>query len=953
MPSQLGPIRSVCAFLVVGCGGALAASIPQPLRAGIFLDCGGSYSVKVLFNRPFSSGSTQFVSNSGFESPSIGSQAYQAYPSGTLGAWTVNNIDVVSDAYMSADSGHQSVDINMTQPGSIQQTLPTLAGQDVVLQYAYSYNDGCISLGGPPVYTVHVLWNGTVVDSMAIASGASRIWKKISTTLTTKGSDILEFASTNAGNCGIMLDDITITTSVVSSQALGNSMVSLLRPDGTSLPQFTVPNSALTFDAAGTTATFSLGNLPASSVYRGTLSLQVSDGSGTWTTESVAVDDSIGPWMDSARIAPNPLGVSTDSVFFWTSEPITTDAAWSFLVGRLGSGGSPSTAVPVAVSQVDAATNEFLALLPVGQLRNGDSLRLNPATTSDLHANPALACHQDVPLSILSRTTSIPILPKPVRAGVFLDCGGNYSVKVLFDRPFASNSSQAVANSGFETPALQFPSGAAANTMFQEYFGATLGGWTVDNIDLVAAGYMSPDSGMQSIDLNGNAPGSIQQTLTTTPGQNLVLRVAYTYNHSCIDLSGPPPNSATAYTAQVLWNGAVAGTISIPSGTSRTWTRDSFSLVAKGSDVLRIQSTTPGMCGNMLDDITVTATATSAQLLGNSMVTLQRPDGTSLPQITMPNTSVRFDATGTTATFPLGVLPANSAYKGTMTIQVSDGSGTWTTESVVVDDSIGPWMDSARIAPNPLGTSTDSVYFWTSEPVTTGTPWSFLVDRLGSGGSPSTTIVPTAVSPEDASSNEYLALLPFGQLRSGDSLRLDPATASDQHGNPAADCKDGIPIRATVPAIRVDVRTITFMEDTAHSIRSGGPVQVWVRRKGDLPWLRTDGSSVSDTGKVVGATVTANTPLGGTAYIYDNAGVFAASGNLSEIAAMASQSSLPKDSSGTYQIKIGWDGRMKNGTWASSGIYVMRLVLLYHTPETPKTQVVNKVFRIGIKRPNG
>jgi hypothetical protein len=123
-----------------------------------------------------------------------------------------------------------------------------------------------------------------------------------------------------------------------------------------------------------------------------------------------------------------------------------------------------------------------------------------------------------------------------------------------------------------------------------------------------------------------------------------------------------------------------------------------------------------------------------------------------------------------------------------------------------------------------------------------------------------------------------------------------------------------------------------------------------VRGNGDSSWILPDGSTVSDTGHQVGAVVTANTRLGGTAYFYDNTGVFAVAGNLAEVAAMSIQDRLPKDSSGTYQIRIAWDGRLEDGTFASSGIYVVRLVLLYHSQESFKTKIVNRVFRVGIKR---
>src|ERR1035437_358990 len=436
-------MRHPLVVLIAAATTVSAANLPQPLHAGGSQDCGGNYSVKVLFDRPFSSVAAQFASNSGFEAPSLASSSYGAYTSGTLGAWTVSNIDLVSSIFLTPDSGNQALDMNMLSPGRIQQTLPTTAGQSVLLQLSYSYNNR--SLSPAPVMMTQILWNGIAIDTLQYASNATPIWKRISIPLVAKGTDILVFQSINQGDAGITLDDITVTSTTSSAQALGNSVVTLQRPDGTSLPQITIPNTAITFDAAGTTAVIPLGSLTANSAYKGTMTIQVSDGSGTFTTESVAVADSIGPWMDSVRIATNTLGTTTDSVYFWTSDPVTTSATWSFLVDRLGSAsGSASTTVPVTASLVNASSHEYRAVLPAGQLRNGDSLRLNPATTSDLHDNAALDCHRNVPLSILSRTLINPARRTRIRTGVFWDCGAIYTARVHFDKPFSSGSAQMV-----------------------------------------------------------------------------------------------------------------------------------------------------------------------------------------------------------------------------------------------------------------------------------------------------------------------------------------------------------------------------------------------------------------------------------------------------------------------------------------------------------------------------
>jgi hypothetical protein len=213
----------------------------------------------------------------------------------------------------------------------------------------------------------------------------------------------------------------------------------------------------------------------------------------------------------------------------------------------------------------------------------------------------------------------------------------------------------------------------------------------------------------------------------------------------------------------------------------------------------------------------------------------------------------------------------------------------------------------------------------------------------------------------DPAADEYLALVPTGELRAGDSLRLNPAAVSDALGNPALDCDRDVLLGTLAgignptplpppPPLRIQIQTHPFLDDTVVIARAGAPVQIWVRRLGDAPWQGTDGFAVADTGDAVGATITANIPLGGTVYIVDNEGVFVVSGDLSLVRSMAAQDRLPVDSSGAYQIKIAWDGRMGAGKFASSGIYVVRLVLLYSDGAPKRTKVINKLFRVGIKR---
>src|SRR5947209_7911389 len=91
----------------------------------------------------------------------------------------------------------------------------------------------------------------------------------------------------------------------------------------------------------------------------------------------------------------------------------------------------------------------------------------------------------------------------------------------------ASASVDAVSNGSFETP--------DAGTGFTTFgAGSDMGGWTVTagSVDLLGTGWQAAD-GQQSVDMSGNGPGTIAQTLSTSPGTQYTISYALAGNPQC------------------------------------------------------------------------------------------------------------------------------------------------------------------------------------------------------------------------------------------------------------------------------------------------------------------------------------------------------------------------------------------------------------------------------------
>jgi choice-of-anchor C domain-containing protein len=156
-------------------------------------------------------------------------------------------------------------------------------------------------------------------------------------------------------------------------------------------------------------------------------------------------------------------------------------------------------------------------------------------------------------------------------------------------------SAATVLNGGFEAP----------GTFIGDYQTfATLQDWSVDagSVDLIN-GYWEPHSGSYSIDLAGNSPGTISQTIDTKNGETCELTFW---------MAGNPDNGGGDRSVHVFWgeNNEVFGspfTFTPQTKASMGWVQNSVSgLAASGpTKIIFVADPTSAAWGPALDDISV------------------------------------------------------------------------------------------------------------------------------------------------------------------------------------------------------------------------------------------------------------------------------------------------------------------------------------------------------------
>jgi choice-of-anchor C domain-containing protein len=165
------------------------------------------------------------------------------------------------------------------------------------------------------------------------------------------------------------------------------------------------------------------------------------------------------------------------------------------------------------------------------------SITFNPIGTQTLPGTPFGVTVSDtagLTVSVVSNTTSIcsvtsgtVSLMGPGTCSLTASQAGNanYNAATPVTATFDVKTKNLVANGGFETPKLA--AGSAATYTAPQKFG----GWSVTSgsIDLLDLQWQNK-AGNQSIDLAGNAPGTITRTMTLPYGGTYTLQFAYASN---------------------------------------------------------------------------------------------------------------------------------------------------------------------------------------------------------------------------------------------------------------------------------------------------------------------------------------------------------------------------------------------------------------------------------------
>jgi hypothetical protein len=183
-----------------------------------------------------------------------------------------------------------------------------------------------------------------------------------------------------------------------------------------------------------------------------------------------------------------------------------------------------------------------------------------------------------------------------------------------------------VANCSFEQPVI--PAGS-----FRSFGpGSDIAGWTVsqggDSVDLVektfVGGYPVAD-GSQSLDLNTNNPGGVEQRVATVAGN------AYRISFQLSGYPAPKANCTATEPHRIRVSGAgfsqdfafAADTTATPPGNQR-FEQHTVDFVAAGNTLIQLRGLNAGCAGPVVDDVTVTQIQAPAPALGRSVTAVPR-----------------------------------------------------------------------------------------------------------------------------------------------------------------------------------------------------------------------------------------------------------------------------------------------------------------------------------------
>ena len=628
---------------------------------------------------------------------------------------------------------------------------------------------------------------------------------------------------------------------------------------------------------------------------------------------------------------------------------------------------------------VDTSARKYLLVLTAGKLQTGDSLRFDPALVGDLHGNAAQDCGTEVPLGSISR-------PAPFSRSWILDSDGDSRA----DRVVVKFKKVLVAKDAPDSVQVRFGASDSIRTVAvtsSDYADSTLTlSLAVPYSFGITAGTGADGSGTVRIWKSGELVGPY--ALSDSVGPALVSAgVRYGSSNDTLVLGFSEPVSARAAGAGWLTLQQGAAELSLAgldptSTTSTVWILPIAVGAASPGDSVRPLSTEkwqearsgrlvatdhpwipvtggerPPLYGWYLDSDGDGAVDHAVLVFSKNPRTRPAMDllwsassGNGLDTARVDSGAWNVDASGTRATIAIGPFPVGWTSSNTTDL------GRWISNGTLrfaIYDSVAPVLTSATIRYASQDSLPDTLHVRWSEAIDVGA-WSQV--RYRHQGAEN--VVVSLGYVVDADGLGAILLMSSGstQLRKGDSAAF-PVSTSDALGNKVVDPTRWVPVTFGSRPIRVDFKFQTYEEyDESWPVRPGSSVQVWVRGRGDDRWVSTsDSSAIPDTTHTLGATITLNRVLDGMVFLYDNAGTYVSSLDLSSIVSMYKQNRLPTDASGMYQMKITWDGRSKEGKLASSGVYFMRLILKDSNVEgsegaSATTGILNKIYKLGFKR---
>ncbi len=186
------------------------------------------------------------------------------------------------------------------------------------------------------------------------------------------------------------------------------SVVVVLRDEFGDSTRLVVSPALTLLDAPTRTLLIPLAGIARGGQWTGSAMLTLRDLVGKSKTQYQVLADSVGPWLDSAKIVENLDGRLVDTISLWVSEPVVAPSkAWFLGVQRGGTALATTSVVVDSAWLSDVATGRWTVVVRTGIVKAGDQLVLSPTQVRDLKGNAAANCPAYRELKILIRQAPI------------------------------------------------------------------------------------------------------------------------------------------------------------------------------------------------------------------------------------------------------------------------------------------------------------------------------------------------------------------------------------------------------------------------------------------------------------------------------------------------------------------------------------------------------------------